>query len=246
MRIGWVKELWRFPVKSMLGERLVTAEVNQRGFMYDRLWATRGSRGKLGSGKSTRRFQRIERLADARARCEAGVPVMTLFDGNEIRGDDPRVDNVLSAAFRQPVSFHREETETHFDEGPVHLVTINAIREIQTESGVYVDSRRLRANVLVEIEDGRGEALIERYGAGLCLSLGPEVVLEVLAPMKRCVMVNNSAGDVPYDNRILKAITDVTSMMLGVSTRVIRVGRVCVGDEVCIRPCEKWLANLAE
>jgi uncharacterized protein YcbX len=233
MRVGRVKELQRFPVKSMMGERLITAEVTQRGLAYDRLWATRGSRGKLGSGKNTRRFQRIDRLAEARAHCEAGVPVMTLPNGDECRGDDPRVDDVLSAAFGQPVSFHQEDTETHFDEGPVHLVTTEAIRKVQTESGVSVDPRRLRANLLVEIEDERDEVLTERDWPGLCLSLGPEVVLEVLAPMERCVMVNNLTGDVPHDNRVLRAIAKVTNMMLGVCARVVQVGRISVGDEVC-------------
>jgi uncharacterized protein YcbX len=55
-------EIRRYPIKSLLGERLSTVEVDQRGLVGDRLWAVRDADGKLGSGKNTRRFRRMPGL----------------------------------------------------------------------------------------------------------------------------------------------------------------------------------------
>lgn len=60
--IGLVSSLWRYPVKSMRGEISPHVEVTIRGIDGDRLFAVRGSDGKIGSGKNTRRFSQIDGL----------------------------------------------------------------------------------------------------------------------------------------------------------------------------------------
>ena len=57
-----VAALWRYPVKSMLGERCQSLALTARGVEGDRLYAIRDADGKFGSGKSTRRFRRIDGL----------------------------------------------------------------------------------------------------------------------------------------------------------------------------------------
>ena len=59
-------EIRRYPIKSLLGERLVTVDVGDRGLAGDRLWAIRDGDGKLGSGKNTRRFRRMLGLFELR------------------------------------------------------------------------------------------------------------------------------------------------------------------------------------
>ena len=59
-------EIRRYPIKSLLGERLVTVDVGDRGLAGDRLWAIRDGDGKLGSGKNTRRFRRMLSLFELR------------------------------------------------------------------------------------------------------------------------------------------------------------------------------------
>ena len=49
--------LWRYPVKSLGGEACEALELEARGVAHDRVFAVRTASGKLGSGKSTRRFQ---------------------------------------------------------------------------------------------------------------------------------------------------------------------------------------------
>ncbi|MFI5914102.1 MOSC domain-containing protein [Dactylosporangium sp. NPDC051541] len=62
-----IVEIRRYPVKSMLGETLPAAAVDARGLAGDRQWAVRGTDGKFGSGKTTRRFRRMDGLFRFRA-----------------------------------------------------------------------------------------------------------------------------------------------------------------------------------
>ena len=74
--VGHVAALWRFPLKSMLGERLERLEVEARGVVGDRgyaLWD--GALGRVASAKNPRRWGallpcRARYLAEPRA----GVP----------------------------------------------------------------------------------------------------------------------------------------------------------------------------
>ena len=60
--MGRVRSLWRYPVKSFLGERCDILELETRGVVGDRRWAIRDAQGRFGSGKDTRRFRRIDGL----------------------------------------------------------------------------------------------------------------------------------------------------------------------------------------
>ena len=66
--IATVVELWRYPVKSLLGEELDQVEMEERGVVGDRLYAVTDREGKLGSGKTTTRFRRLDGLFELRAR----------------------------------------------------------------------------------------------------------------------------------------------------------------------------------
>ena len=66
-----VQQVWRYPVKSLGGERVAASLVNDRGLLGDRLWAVRDEDGKLGSGKDSRRFRRMEGLLGVSARYDA-------------------------------------------------------------------------------------------------------------------------------------------------------------------------------
>jgi len=60
--VGRVASLHRYPVKSLAGESLAAVEVDARGLAGDRAWAVRDPDGKLGSGKSSRRFRKMDGL----------------------------------------------------------------------------------------------------------------------------------------------------------------------------------------
>jgi uncharacterized protein YcbX len=220
--------LHRYPVKSLVGERLEVADVVLRGLRGDRLWAVRDEDGKLGSGKSTRRFRRMEGLLDLVASYDGDVPVVTFPDGRGLRGDDPALDAALSAHVGRPVTLGREGEVSHFDDGPVHLVTTASLRAVGELVGEQVDPRRFRPNLVVDTGDRAG--LVEDDWVGRRLQVG-DVVLEVVARMPRCVMVNLPQVGLEA-TRVLDAVSDLNDTNLGVLATVVTPGRLRVGDEV--------------
>lgn len=223
-----VASLHRYPVKSLVGERLKLADVEERGLRGDRLWAVRDEDGKLGSGKSTRRFRRMTGLMDLVAGFDGDVALITFPDGRTLRGDDPSVHEALSAHVGRPVTLAREAEVSHFDDGPVHLVTSASLEVVGRHLGEPVDVRRFRPNLVVDTGDLAG--FVEDGWIGQRVAVGG-VVLEVVAPMPRCVMVN-----LPQEGldaaRTLDVVSELNDGSLGVLAVVLTPGRVQVGDPV--------------
>jgi uncharacterized protein YcbX len=223
----------RYPVKSMTGEALDHADVELRGLVGDRLWSLRDPDGKLGSGKSSRRFRAMPGLLDLVARYDGDVPVIELPDGRVVRGDDAAVHEAMSAYVGRPVTLDREEGVSHFDDGAVHLVTTSSLATLSRHHGQHVDVRRFRPNLVVDTGDADG--FVEQGWLGRQVTVGEEVLLEVVAPMPRCVMVTQRQRDLPPDDGLLRRVTDVAEMDFGVLAEVVTPGRLAVGDAVRLR-----------
>jgi uncharacterized protein YcbX len=221
----------RYPVKSTSGEALPAAVVDARGLVGDRTWAVRDADGRLGSGKSTRRFRRMPGLLDLAARLgDDGVPVLALPDGRHLRADDPAVHDVVSAHVGRPVTLAPESDVSHFDDGPVHLLTTSTLRALEAAHGEPLDPRRFRPNLVLATD---AEGYVEDDWTGREVALGDAVVLRVTALMPRCVMVNLAQCDgVRADGGVLQAATDAHAGSVGVVAEVVRPGRVAVGDPV--------------
>ena len=91
-----VDQLWRFPVKSMLGERVESVEVTARGVVGDREWAlVDATDGKVVSAKNPRKWGKALELSAAWE--DGGGVAITFPDGGVARSGEPDVDARLSA-----------------------------------------------------------------------------------------------------------------------------------------------------
>jgi uncharacterized protein YcbX len=226
---GTVLAVRRHPVKSVEGESLDACEVDRRGLRGDRAWAVCDPDGKLGSGKSSSRFRRMDGLRQLAATFAGEVPVLTFADGSRVRGDAPEVHERLSAHVGRGVRLEPEGVVPHHDDGPVHLVTTAALRSLARDHGTSdVDWRRTRANLLVEWP---GNSYAEDSWVGSRVAVG-DVVLEVAMPMPRCVMVTAPTRDLEVEPGLLRTITDANDGGFGVLAEVVRPGTVRVGDPV--------------
>ena len=110
--LGSVVALWRYPVKSMMGEELNAAEVTEGGLLGDRAYALVDSAdGKVTSAKNPRKWPR---LFDFRAAL-AGAPAVgrelpavriTLPDGTTVSSEQPDVHRILSTVLEREVALH--------------------------------------------------------------------------------------------------------------------------------------------
>lgn len=100
MQIGRVTQIWRYPVKSMAGERLTSTEVGVQGLPGDRAWAVRDEeRGGIRGAKKLPELMRCAaRYLDEPTLTRAGNAEMRLPDGTTIRTDDPEAASRLSRA----------------------------------------------------------------------------------------------------------------------------------------------------
>lgn len=116
--VGRVAEVWRFPVKSMLGERLDEIEVASAGVVGDRGWALLDARdGKVVSAKNPRKWARVLELRASYVEPpSAGAPppavAIELPDGAVVRSSDASVDDTLSAFLGRSVHLDSVAPET--------------------------------------------------------------------------------------------------------------------------------------
>ena len=229
-RRGTLSALYRYPVKSLVGETLRSAEVTQRGLAWDRHWAVTDPDGKLGSGKSTRRFRRMPGLMEVASCYDGDTAVLTFPDGGRLSAADPEVDAALSRHVGRPVTLHEEREVSHFDEGPVHLVTTAALRALSAARRGPVPARRLRPNLVLDVA---GEGMVELGWVGTNVRVGAAVVLRVREPMPRCVMVDLAQAGLPADGHVLASIARVDpDLAFGVVADVVSPGTVALGDAV--------------
>src|ERR1051325_9242649 len=170
MRIGTIKRIWRFAVKSMAGEQLEVCTVGMRGIPGDRGWAIRN--GTTGGLATASRFPLLMQCS-ARYReppVNGFIPHadMQLPDGVQIGTDLVEVNARLTELLGKPVSHcqlngSEEQTSiqlasargTYFDVAPIHVLTSASLEEMRRlHAGADWDVRRFRPNFFVETDVG--------------------------------------------------------------------------------------------
>ena len=248
MRIGTIKQIWRFAVKSMAGEQLETCTVGMRGIPGDRGWAVRDeTAGKLATGS---RFPLLMQCS-ARYR-EPPVngfipPVdMGLPDGAQLGSDLVDVNARLTELLGKPVSLSQlsasnsSETGliqlpsaqgTYFDVAQIHVLTSASLAEMKRiDPAADWDVRRFRPNFFVETEAGI-TGLVDAEWGGRKLRIG-EVELFCEIPCERCAMTIHAQQELPKDESIFRTITKEAGKNLGAYASVLKPGEVRTGDIV--------------
>lgn len=222
-----VLELWRYPVKSLLGEQLDLVDLEKRGVCGDRRFAVTDGSGKIGSGKTTRRFRRLTGLFDLHARTDGERTLVTLPDGRELNVGDPRLDAFLSRRYGDELRVLEESTISHHDAAPLHLLTTASLAWLQRQvPASRIDRRRFRPNILLEVA---GEQPVEDRWVGRRFTLG-RAVLRILERTERCVMTINAQEELPKDPAVLRGVTQLNDVCLGVLATVEEPGTVRLGD----------------
>ena len=110
VEVGSVESLWRYPVKSMLGEEVSATQVTERGLLGDRAYAVvDSSDGKAATAKNPRKWPSLfdfRASLDERASPAEGVPPVriALPDGTTVRSDQDDLNLLLSKALNRDVT----------------------------------------------------------------------------------------------------------------------------------------------
>ena len=204
-------EIWRYPVKSMAGERLSEAEVDAEGVVGDRTVLVLGARGRVLTARNH------PALLALRATLGAGGEPMV--DGR------PWNDSTVAAAVREAAgpeaSLRRWTGPERFDVLPLLVATDGALLAFGE------DHRRLRPNLVIEGVDG----LAEREWPGRALRIG-RALISVASLRRRCVMTTYDPDTQAQDPGVLRRIVRDFDGRLALDCAVVEPGRIAVGDPV--------------
>src|SRR5206468_1350349 len=108
---GSVAALWRYPVKSMMGEELNAAEVTEQGLLGDRQFAlVDPATGKVAGAKNPRKWGNFFDFRAAYVEPPERAPKLpavrlTLPDGTVVTSEQPELAEILSRALGREVVF---------------------------------------------------------------------------------------------------------------------------------------------
>lgn len=232
-----VLQLWRYPVKSLQGERLDGVAVTANGIEGDRQYAIFDA--ETGFGLTARRVPELL-FAAARLRDDGGVEI-TLPDGS-IADDDRALSawlgrrvNLRSTAedvtrrYENVVDFEQEKVSRwepfNGAHGAFHDAQDANVSLMSLTTIGRWERRRFRTNVILD-GDGEESLLGSRVGLGDCL-------LDVGMRIQRCVMITRAQpGGIARDLDVLRTIHRERDSCLAVGATVARQGTMSVGDRL--------------
>ena len=236
--IGRVRELVRYPVKSMAGTPVESASLGWHGIAGDRRLAFR----RLGDSSSfpwlsASRLPEMLCYQPVAVGESGGEPRFTHVrtpagDHVELRGE------VLQREIAERLGSAVELMELKhgiFDDASVSVISAATIAGIGREAGMEIDRRRMRANIVLETEDL--EPFLEDGWVGGTLVFGEGesmAAVSVTARDLRCVMVNFDPDTGAQDARVMKAVVRLTGNYAGVYGTVVRTGTIHVGQTVSL------------
>jgi uncharacterized protein YcbX len=207
----FVKELWRYPAKSMAGERIGESRVTMSGFPDDRRVLVVGNNGRIVTSRTHPRLLGLQGSIP-----EDGIPRISGHPWSS-----PEARQLVREAVGQDVDLVLHDGVERFDVLPLLIATDGAVEY------VGVDGRRFRPNIVI----GGVEGLAERDWPGKRLRMGSSIV-EPVQLRGRCVMTTYDPDTLKQDLSVLKRIAKELDGRFALDTKVVEPGLVREGDPV--------------
>lgn len=233
IKIGEVEALFRYPVKSMSGEALRTAELGWHGLDGDRRVALRriDDRGGFPWLTATK-LPELILFVPVRRTAESLPTHVRTPEGEELALFSQELATEVSRRNGSPVEM------THlnrgiFDEASVSVITSATVGGISELAGHRPDVRRFRPNILVS--SLRSDAFEEDSWVGGLLSFGEgdqAATIGITNRDERCSMVNFDPDSARAAPEVLKAVVRERDNKAGVYGTVIRRGSLAVGQPI--------------
>jgi len=206
-----VADIWRYPVKTMAGEKLQRAGIGSLGIEGDRVVHVEDAAGRVITSRSHPRFLGHKGSLGPRGE--------VMVDGRP--WDSPEVAAQVVDIAGRGARLVRYEGAERFDVLPLLVATDGAI------AAFGHDHRRLRPNIVI----GEVEGMAEREWPGGCLRIG-RVLIGVQDLRLRCIMTSYDPDTLVQDKEITRGIYRRFEGKLALNCFVIEGGEIAAGDGV--------------
>jgi uncharacterized protein len=196
-KIGTVKALWRFPVKSMLGEQLDELHITSRGVLGDRAWALRDLKNmRIATAKKFAGLLKFHAKYEGALAAASLPPVkITLPDGREIHADDANASEVISEALGHGFQLEHSPNPSGERAGidPATIFADNAVGDVipglsadkmpdffALRKGSYLDSATFHLIAtgtlayMRELTEGKSDFDYRRFRANMLVDTGSD------------------------------------------------------------------------
>jgi uncharacterized protein len=209
-----VSEIWRYPVKSLKGERLQETEITSLGIPGDRQIAViRTLNGRFLTSRSRPKLLGLQGSINA-----DGVPTINGHPWNSIEAL-----GLIREAAGEPVTLQQIPAPQAFDILPLLVATDGAAHYLN------IDHRRLRPNILLaDVPE-----LEERKWPGRVIAIG-DVRIHAEKLRDRCVMTTFDPDTQAQDPSVLLRIVRELDGSTALDSSVITPGKIRVGDQAQI------------
>jgi hypothetical protein len=234
MRVATVRAIFRYPVKSMRGESLASAELTLQGIPGDRRYAFVQAQSRRDFPWLTGR--QVAEMLLYEPRVEAGTGAtprvrVTTPDGRELWVDDDELREELEGRFGGSL-FLMRDYRGNYDVAPLSLISLGTTARIAVESGTAHEPGRFRANLYLDIAGGGGYE--EELWVGRVVRIGETARVAITEPDQRCAMITLDPATAEATPAVLATVARLHANRAGVYGVVLTPGAVCAGDLVFI------------
>jgi uncharacterized protein len=236
IEIGRIRELARYPVKSMAGIAIESVFLGWHGLEGDRRFAFRRVGDESGFPWLT-----ASRLAELLLYHPVGLDEKSgepthvhTPDGRKLELRGAELAREIGERFGSTVELMKLRSGI-FDEAAVSVISLATMAGVGREAGFELDRRRFRANIV--LDTGASEPFLEDGWVGGTLQFGDPGVgpaVSVTTRDVRCVMINLDPKTAAHDARVLKAAVRLNANNAGVYGTVVRTGTIAVGQPVSL------------
>lgn len=254
--IGTVESLWRYPVKSMAGERLPNAFAGFSGIYGDRCYAFRNSAARRGFPYLNAnvqpkmlmyrpQFRYPERasvppniaesmrigsgVTHANRMAADMVMDVTTPDGSEVALDDLALLMQLGEGLRGENNLTLVQSDRALtDCRPISVISMQTIRQLELEMGIPLDCRRFRANIYFDLHSDKGFGEDELIGRRI--RIGDSAEIMILERDSRCPMISLDPDTGEPNPDILRKVAQSHGNNAGVYCAILVEGMLTTGD----------------
>src|SRR5450755_1226280 len=238
IEIGHVEAIFRYPVKSMGGERLDVANLGWHGLDGDRRLALRRIDDRSGfPWLSASKLPDLVLFAPQRHEDGAHEDLPTHIrtpEGEEMPVFGEDLAAKVGRRYGAPVQMMQLKHGI-FDEASISVIASDTVREIGRLAGRSADVRRFRPNIVVR--STRAVPFEEDQWLGGVLTFGEaDDAPAVTVTMRdvRCAMVNFDPDGGSPAPEVLKAVVRANQNNAGIYGTVTRIGRLLVGQTIVL------------